>query len=145
MDYREILYRSLVQLRWDQQLVVALVALCCIVLVAWSVTFALRAIRPQRREERHLVGRPIMLSWRDGVGFRQSDHGFCQDISTGGMALDLPFPLRVRTRLNFRLAEGKLSGSGAVYRCTRNYSRYAVGVKFDSLTRPIVSLQFRKQ
>jgi len=143
-SFWEVLYRPLAQLRWEQQLVVALVVLCCIALVAWSVAFAVRSTRPRRLHERRLIGRPVMLYWRDSVGLKQSDDGLCQDLSTGGMALKLPFPLKMGTRLNFRLSEANLSGSGVVYRCTRIASRYAVGVKFDPLMRPIVSLQLHK-
>ena len=113
--------------------------LCCVGLAICSVAFAARRIRGARVYERRFVGRTVAISWRDGVGLRQSDDGFCRDISAGGMALDLPFPLKLRTRLNLRMSEAKLSGTGVVRRCTRIGPRYVVGVKFDRLTRALTS------
>ena len=134
----EILDKPFTQLRLEQQLLAALVVLCCAALTIYSVAFAARRIRPARIHDRRLVGRPVLISWRDGVGFRESDDGFCQDLSAGGMALDLPFPLKVHTRLNLRMSEAKLSGRGVVRRCTRVGPRYSVGVQFDSLTRALI-------
>jgi len=131
------------ELRLDQQFVIVLVTICCIALVAWSVRCAARSIRPKRVSTRRFIGRPVLVSWRDGVGFRESDDGCCRDISTGGMALELPFPLKVRTRLNFRVSEENLSGSGVVCRCKPTGSQYAVGVRFDPLMRSAVSLQLQ--
>ena len=135
----EILDKPFTQLRSEQQLLAALVALCCAALTIYSVAFAARRIRPARLHKRSLVGRPVLISWRDGVGFRQSDEGFCQDISVGGMALEWPFPLKVGTRLSLRISEAKLSGTGVVRRCTRIGPRYFVGVKFDRLTRALLN------
>ena len=105
--------------------------LCFAALTVYSVAFAARRIRPARLHDRRWVGRPVLISWRDGVGFRQSDDGFRQDLSAGGMALDLPFPLKVHTRLILKMSEAKLSGRGIVRRCTRVGLRYSVGVQFD--------------
>ena len=82
------------QLGLEQQLLVVFVLLCCAALAIYAIAFAARTIRPTRLHKRQLVGRPVLISWRDGVGFRESDEGFCQDISVGGMALVLPFPLQ---------------------------------------------------
>ena len=135
----QILDKPFAQLRLEQQLLAALVTLCCVALTIWSVAFAVRRIRPARLHERRFVGRPVLISWRDGVGLRQSDEGFCQDVSAGGMAVELPFPLKVRTRLILRVSEAKLSGTGVVRRCTRIGPRYVVGVKFDRLTRALIT------
>ena len=134
----QILDKPFTQLRLEQQLLGALVLLCCVALTMCSVAFAARRLRRARIHKRRLVGRPVLVSSRDGVGLRQSDDGFCQDASTGGMALELPFPLKVRTRLDLRVSEAKLSGTGIVCRCTRIGPRYAVGVKFDRLTRALI-------
>ena len=135
----QILEMPFSQLRFEQQLLAALVLLFCATLTICSVVFAARRIRPARLHERSLVGRPVLISWRDGVGLRQSDDGFCQDISVGGMALELPFPLRLRTRLNLKVPEAKLSGTGVVRRCARIGPRYVVGVQFDRLTRALIN------
>ena len=124
--------------RFQQQILEAFVVLCFVALTVWAVAFAARRIRPARIHDRRLVGRPVLISWRDSVGFRESDDGFCQDLSAGGMALDLPFPLKVHTRLNLRMSEAKLSGRGVVRRCTRVGPRYFVGVQFDYLTRALI-------
>src|SRR5512147_1693430 len=99
-----ILDRPFVQLRPEQQLLIALVLFCCVALTIYAVVLAVRRIRPARLHERRSVGRPVLISWRDGVGLRQSD-GFCQDVSAGGMSLALPFPLKVRTRLKVQMSE----------------------------------------
>ena len=140
-QFWEMLTRPFLELRLDQQFVIVLVAICCITLVAWSVRFAARSTRPKRLSTRRFIGRPVMVSWRDRVGFKESHEGFCQDISTGGMALELPIPIRLRTRLNFRVSEENLSGSGVVCRCKPTGSLYRVGVRFDPLMRSVVSLQ----
>ena len=135
----KILDRPFVQLRPEQQLLIALVLFCCVALTIYAVVLAVRRIRPARLHERRIVGRPVLISWRDGVGLRQSDEGFCKDVSAGGMSLALPFPLKVRTRLNVQMSESKLSRVGVVRRCTCNGPRYVVGVKFDRLTRAFVN------
>ena len=124
-----ILDRPFVQLRPEQQLLVAFVLSCCVALAIYAVVLAVRRIRPARLHERRSVGRPVLISWRDAVGLRQSD-GFCQDVSTGGMSLELPFPLKVRTRLKVQMSEANLSRVGVVRRCTCVGPRYVVGVKF---------------
>jgi len=134
-----LLDKPFTQLRLEQQLLTALVILCCVAITIYAVTFAARRIRPARLDERRLVGRPVLISWRDRVGLKQSDEGFCQDVSAGGMAVELPFPLKVGTRLSLRISEAKLSGMGAVRRCTRVGPRFVVGVKFDRLTRALTS------
>ncbi len=134
----KILDRPFVQLRPEQQLLIALVLFCCVALTIYAVVLAVRRIRPARLHERRIVSRPVLISWRDGVGLRQSN-GFCQDVSAGGMSLELPFPLKVRTRLNVQMSEAKLSRLGVVRRCTCNGPRYVVGVKFDRLTRAFVN------
>jgi hypothetical protein len=141
MDFfRQVLHQPFTELRWENQLLAALVILCCAVLTVCAVVFAVRSMRQPRLHARRPVGRPVFISWRDGVGLRQSDDGFCRDISAGGMALDLPFPLKPRTELNLRMSEAKFSGTGVVRRCTRAGPRYLVGVKFDRLTRALVNL-----
>jgi hypothetical protein len=70
----EMLDKPFAQLRLEQQLLAALVALCFAALTISSVAFAARR--------------------RDGVGLRQSDGGFCQDVSVGGMAWSGHFPSR---------------------------------------------------
>ena len=137
--FREILERPFAQLRLEQQLLATLAALCCIALAVYLAAFAARLFRPVRVHKRRLVGRPVLISWCDGVGFRQSDDGFCQNVSDGGMALEWPFPLKVGTRLSLRISEAKLSGTGVVRRCTRFGPRYLVGVKFDRMTRALLN------
>jgi hypothetical protein len=138
-SFWQFLDKPFVELPWEQQLLAALAILGCVVLAAWTVAFAVRSLRRSRLHERRHVGRPVLISWQDGVGLRQSDDGFCKDISGGGMALDLPFPLKVHTRLNLRMAEAKLSGTGVVSRCRRIGPRYVVGVEFDRPTRALVN------
>ena len=137
--FLQIMQKPFAQLRLEQQLLLALVLLCCAVLAVYVIAFAARRMRPTRLHKRLLVGRPVLISWRDGVGFRESDDGFCKDVSVGGMALELPFPLKVRTRLNLRVSEAKLSGIGVVRRCIRVGPRYVVGVRFDRLTRALIN------
>jgi hypothetical protein len=119
----------------EHQSAVILVTLCLVSAAILSVAFAARRLRRSRVHERRFVGRPVAISWRDGVGTLTSDDGFCRDLSAGGMALDLPFRLRSRTRLKIRLSEMKFSGTGMVRRCVRSGPRYTVGVEFDRLTR----------
>jgi len=133
----QILDKPLAQWRLEQQLLAALVVLCCAALTIYSVAFAARRIRPPRLHERRLAGHPVLISWRDGVGLRQSDDGLCQDLSAGGMALALPFPLKVSTRLSLRVSEAKLSAAGVVRRCDHIGPRYIVGVQFDRLSRAL--------
>lgn len=135
----QILDTPFTQLRLEQQLLAALVLLCCAALTIYSVVSAARRIRPARLHERRFVGHPILISWHDGVGFRKSDDGFCQDLSVGGTTLLLPFPLRVSTRLNVRMSEAKLSSTGVVRRCTCIGPKYVVGVQFDRLTRALIN------
>jgi hypothetical protein len=137
----QLLDKPFAQLRLEQQLLAALVALCCVALTIGSVALAARRIRPTRLQERRFVGRPVLISWQEGVGLRQSDEGFCRDVSAGGMAVELPFPLKARTCLFLRVSESKLSGLGVVRRCTRIGPRYLVGIKFDPHTRSLVSLE----
>ena len=135
----QILETPFGQWRLEQQLLAALALICCAALTTYSVVFARDEFDPTDFTRDSLVGRPVLISWRDGVGLRQSDDGFCQDISVGGVALELPFPLSVRTRLNLRISEAKLSGMGVVRRCTRVGPRYVVGVQFDRLTRAFIN------
>jgi len=135
----QLLDKPFTQLRSEQQLLTALVILCCVAITIYAATFGARRIRPARLHERRLVGRPVLISWRERVGPKQSDEGFCQDVSAGGMAAELPFPLKVGTRLSLRMSEAKLSGMGAVRRCTRVGPRFLVGVKSDRLTRALTS------
>jgi hypothetical protein len=123
--------RSFAELRLEQPLLVALVLLCGVTLTVFAVGFAARRIRPPRLHDRSIVGRPVLISWRDGVGPRKSDDGFCQDLSVGGASLLLPFPLDVRTRVNLQMSEVKLSHEGVVRRCGRIGRQYLVGVQFD--------------
>ena len=141
MDFlRQVLNQPFTALRLEQQILAALVIFCCAAITVCAVAFAVRSMRRSRLHSRRPVGRPVFISWRDGVGLRQSDDGFCRDISTGGMALDLPFPLKPRTELNLRMSEAKFSGTGVVRRCTSTGQRYIVGVKFDRFTRALVTL-----
>jgi hypothetical protein len=141
MDFvRQFLHRPFTQLGIEQQLLAALVVLCSVALAICATAFAARRIRPARVQHRRLVGRPVLISWRDSIGLRQSDDGFCRDVSDGGVALDLPFPLKVRTRLNLRVSEANLSGMGVVRHCTKVGLRFVVGVEFDRLTRSFIAL-----
>jgi hypothetical protein len=135
----QILDKPFTQLELEQQILAALVVLCSVALTIYAVVFAARRIRPARVQERCLVGRPVLISWQDGVGLRQSEDGVCRDVSAGGMALDLPFPLKARTRLNLQVPEAKLAGVGVVRRCTGSGPRFVVGVEFDRLTRSFIT------
>ena len=135
----QILDKPFTQWRLEQQLLAALVVLCYLAVILYSLAFAMRRTRRIRLHERRFVGHPVRISWRDGVGLRETDDGFCRDVSNGGMAVELPFPLKVHTRLNLRVSEPKLSGIGVVRRCTRIGAQYVVGVKFDRLTRALIS------
>ncbi|HSW48927.1 MAG TPA: PilZ domain-containing protein [Bryobacteraceae bacterium] len=133
--FRRILDTPFPALGWEQQLLVVTAILSCVAAAICAAVLVARSTRRLRLHERRPVGRPVWISWRDGVGLRESDDGFCQDLSNSGAALDLPFPLKVRTKLNVRMSEARLSGAGVVRRCTRVGPRYVVGVKFDSLKR----------
>lgn len=128
----QMLDKLLAWMQGEAPLQVALLITGCAALVVGSIAVAARRLRPTRLDQRRFVGRPVLISWRDRVGLRQSDDGFCQDISAGGMGLDLPFPLRVGTRLKLRISEAQLSYSGIVKRCTRTGPRYLVGVQCDA-------------
>ena len=91
----EIFKTPFAQWPLEQKLLAALVLLCCAALIISSMAFAARRLRPARHYERRPVGRPVLISWRDGVGPQKSDEGICQDVSFGGTALLLPFPLKV--------------------------------------------------
>lgn len=110
----------------------ALAASCSAVVAIGSILFAARRFCAPRRERRRYVGRPVLVCWRDREVPRQSDDGFCEDLSSGGMGLDLPFPLAIGTRVNLRMSEAKLSRSGVVRRCARAQRGFAVGVQFDN-------------
>jgi hypothetical protein len=128
----QMLDKLLAWMQGETPLQLALLFFCCTTLVVGSIALAARRLRPTRLEERRVVGRPVLISWRDCVGLRQSDDGLCQNISAGGMGLDLPFPLKVGTHLKLRMSEAQLSCSGVVKRCTRMGPRYVVGVQYDA-------------
>ncbi|MFB3777933.1 MAG: PilZ domain-containing protein [Bryobacteraceae bacterium] len=136
--FRRILDTPFPALGWEQQLFAAMAILSCAAIAGYALVVVARSARKQRLYERRAVGRPVWISWRDAVGLRESDDGFCQDLSKGGAALELPFPLKVRTRLNIRMSEAGLSGTGVVCRCTRVGPRYVVGVEFDRLNRALI-------
>ncbi len=119
------------------QLAVALS--CSAIVVVGSILFVAKRLRPHRRQQREFVGRPVLVRWVERAGPRQSDDGFCEDLSTEGIGMDLPFRLRVGSRVDVRMSEANLSRSGIVRRCTRHGERYAVGVAFDRRADPAVA------
>jgi hypothetical protein len=111
-----------------------LAALCCAAAAVGFAIFVARRLRPRRLAARKFVGRPILVVWRSSQELRQSDEGFCRDISPGGIGLDWPHPLKVGTRVSLRMSEGRLAGTGVVKRCNRSGERYDIGVQFDRNT-----------
>jgi hypothetical protein len=125
-------------------LLIALAVSLCMALAVWYLARVERRTRRIRLHSRRAVGRPILITWNDDTGDRRSEEGFCQNVSTGGIGLALPCPLKPHTRLEFQLSEPRLSGTGLVCRCTRVAERYLVGVRFDPWMRAAMSLQLQE-
>ena len=112
--FTQILNMPFAQFWLAHPFLAALAVFCCVFLfTTWSAVSAMRRVRPARSQESRLAGRPPS---QDDVVLVQPNDGVCQDVSAGGMVLELPFPLKVRTRLDLPVSEAKLPGASFMCR-----------------------------
>ena len=112
--FKQILNVPFAQFWLEHPFLAALAVFCCVFLLsAGSAILLARRPRPARIHEVHLLDPPPS---QDDVILVQPDDEVSQNVTTGGMALELPFPLKVRTRLHLRGSEAKLSGASFVRR-----------------------------
>ncbi len=137
MDFfREILDKPFTQLRFEQQLLVALIILGCAVLAGRSVFALARRWSVQRREaKRTRSSQPIEVSWEDTAGVVQQHQGQCRNISEGGLSMELSNPIDVGTQVRFKVLNSRLGGTASVRHCSKAGSKYVIGVRFDTVSR----------
>ena len=103
--------------------------------------------RGMRRSRRVACKAKVQLSWLADNGVPNSTFGECKDISQEGMQVVVPAGVPVRTAVQFMISGSPLQGSGTVRSCTRNASKFTVGVTFavqlrmDPATTPIPGIE----
>jgi c-di-GMP-binding flagellar brake protein YcgR len=138
---REIFDKPFTQLRLEQQLLVGVIILGCAVAAGWSIVALLRHWSIQRRESKRIRNsQRIEISWEDAAGLKQHHQGRCRNISEGGLSIELPIPISVGTQIRFKVPNAKLRGMASVRHCSRNRSRYVIGLSFDVVSRHAESL-----
>jgi hypothetical protein len=86
--------------------------------------------RGMRRSRRVACRAKVQLNWVGESGAASSALGQCKDISQEGMQVVMPAALGVRTPVQFMITGSPLQGSGTVRSCTRDGSKYMIGVTF---------------
>ncbi|UCF38824.1 MAG: PilZ domain-containing protein [Acidobacteriota bacterium] len=131
MDFlKEILDKPFLQLQLEQQALVVVVVLACLVLVGYSTTAAIRHIARRRVETRVAVFSPITISWQDSAGTAHEVRGHCLDLSAGGLRMELRDPIEPGTSIKFEVLTRNLRGEASVRHCTAVGAKYEIGVQF---------------
>ena len=128
-----MLYRPWTQWRLEQKIVLGILVLVGVFLVFYAISLV-RHIAERRRESRDSVAIPIVISWEDMDGLTQHRQVRCLDLSPGGLRVELKGPLRVPTRIKFRVPDTDVTGLALVRHCRRRGSKYVVGAHFTSLS-----------
>ena len=121
------------ELPLEQQILLVILLVGCIGLAGWAVLIAARRLRERRRNPRRQLNNPVEVSWQDSDGLPKSVSGQCVDSSAGGMRVDLPCPLEIRTRVEFRVLGVGAVGSAVVRNCAPAGQRYSVGLEFNGV------------
>jgi len=131
MDFlREILEKPFGQLQLEQQALVAVVVLVCLVLAGCSISAAIRHIAKRRADTREVVFSPIRVFWEDSAGSAHEVRGHCLDISAGGLRMELRDPIEPGTPIKFEVLTRDLRGEASVRHCMAVGANYEIGVQF---------------
>jgi hypothetical protein len=131
----EMLRKPFTQLPLEQQIVVVLIALLGLSLLVYAICLAIQRFKKGRLEARRPLTSLVCVSWRDNVGARDRENARCRDISPGGLGVELPDRIKLRTRVQFRILDKtKLAGIGEVRHCTPLGSNYLIGMRFQSVS-----------
>jgi hypothetical protein len=85
-----------------------------------------------RRSKRYLVeGETVRISWLGLNGtLKTTPHARVLNISEGGMAVEIPEPAQLVSRVKLQADKHKLLGEATVRHCRRSVSKYIIGVEF---------------
>jgi hypothetical protein len=84
-----------------------------------------------RRHHRAAYTGPIRLSWVDASGHPAYAQGKCIDISEGGLKIETPCPIPLRSYVSWRAERVGLAGSASVRHVVRYGAKYHVGLEFS--------------
>lgn len=91
--------------------------------------------RDARRHHRMPYIGPVVISWQDANGETKYAQAKCLDISEGGLRIETPGSVSVRTYLSLRADRIKLAGSATVKHVVRNGSKYTLGLELSQALR----------
>jgi len=85
-----------------------------------------------RRSRRYAVeNETVRVSWLGPSGtLKTSPYARVLNISEGGIAVELPEPAQIVSRVKLQADKHRLLGEGTVRHCRRVGAKYVIGVKF---------------
>ena len=114
----------------EEQVAYVAIALVATVSATLAVRLVVTVVGERRTALRQLLLKPVEVSWLDAAGWVRNARGCCRNCSTGGVGLELPVPIEVSTRIDFRVCGAEMEGKGVVRHCRLAGRGYLVGVKF---------------
>jgi hypothetical protein len=88
-----------------------------------------------RRFQRTPYLGPVRISWEDEHGLPKYAQGTCLDFSAGGLRIEAPQPIPVRSIISLRADRINLGGSATVKRVSRRGSKYVLGLELSQTLR----------
>jgi len=83
-----------------------------------------------RRHQRVKHESAVQVVWKDRDGTEKFTNGLLADISESGMRVRAEIAIDKGTYVGFRAGRLKLQGTGSVRSCTRQGSKFLLGVEF---------------
>jgi PilZ domain len=84
-----------------------------------------------RRHHRTALAAPVQLSWTDRDGNQKFAYAKILDVSESGMRVEAREPLAKHAYVALRGEKIALQGSASVRSCTKQGTKYVVGLEFS--------------
>jgi PilZ domain len=84
-----------------------------------------------RRHRRRFYNGAVRVSWTDSSGDTKYVRGTCVDVSEGGLRLEGPEPIPVRSYIGVSADRIKLAGTASVRSMVRHGAKYLLGVELS--------------
>jgi hypothetical protein len=96
-----------------------------------------------RRHQRIPYLGPIRISWEDAQGMQRYTQARCLDVSEGGVRIEVPVSIPIRTRISLRAERIGLAGSATVKHVARQGTKYILGLSLSQalLDRALIAVR----
>ena len=94
--------------------------------------------KTRRRHQRSPYAGVLLISWEDERGTIKYGRVKCRDIAVGGLQIESPEPIPLRTRVVLRGERLLIDGSATVRHIIRTGAKYVVGLEMSNTLKPQV-------